>query len=873
MQVWECVVKWLENSGTMMAERQNRFERKGSRWQYQMYFLCQCVMMASYLTGMAGLMSALEQSLRVTLPRALCDELLESLRASEMLSSSTLKRHRLTLHCAFMLLLRQRHSYIDDEYVTYHTMDSSPQGGRDYLCSCMLRVRVTDLIEAMDKVEWMQCLWRNYTPSLNIPSVDAELMIAHLLWLHELLKFEPLTPVTIGSGRAGLVNKMHAWLHVLRLTQDTWMGTVMDVNLAVCFTTDWGTEAKFATHRACALKEYFPWMDEAVEAAAFRFEDIDGSDGDDEMPEDPQPFAFHGPDGDGIHEDDAASEGPPGLGDTDYEEDSDSEVDSEADFNWHFDHFMENDAFESDSDDAQPGLAYEPAELDPFSPPYTSAPPSPSLPADAEPQPETPLAPPPEFSNTAALQFADDGLSGDVIADAKALMLNPGMSLHTPGLLHILHHACEYMANAIPGFKEFKKKVGQVCDLLRRTYSRERLLTQCFGQEPLKSLRANFDGFRANIHHGRFGDIIDAAQELNCREVVLRAGWDVKKYNYGKEVPAKKDDNSWRIGLADVNDAITSDDFWAHIKIMLVIGETAQALFAWVLSCDCHGDNKIYKEFLQRMGAPSELWTKACPMCGRRAPAMAMGEFRELLSEVWSVTDAEVILMTTGLSREQRQRILDACRAAREAFVTYLGMKIAVYEEFPLVLAALAHNDQDKARRLAFRMADTYDSMSPAEKKLQHHLVRAILDHDGVVRAQLDQFVLRKQIGPHLMVHMARLRFIVIVENLVEGQHAKIARSLAGKGNHGPVHVAFKYHFPLLQSMLRDGPTMLQLVETMDKVNRPTQCVDVLGFRRHPVIVAAEQSVPHTAIRKGTSEGWLDKRYTKEYIRVSYLNT
>ena len=120
---------------------------------------------------------------------------------------------------------------------------------------------------------------------------------------------------------------------------------------------------------------------------------------------------------------------------------------------------------------------------------------------------------------------------------------------------------------------------------------------------------------------------------------------------------------------------------------------------------------------------------------------------------------------------------------------------------------------------------------------------------------------------------MARLRFIVIVENLVEGQHAKIARSLAGKGNHGPVHVAFKYHFPLLQSMLRDGPTMLQLVETMDKVNRPTQCVDVLGFRPHPVIGAAEQSVPHTAIRKGTSEGWLDKRYTKEYIRVSYLNT
>eukprot|EP00969_Alexandrium_andersonii_P064428 2838013-Alexandrium_andersonii.AAC.1 len=64
---------------------------------------------------------------------------------------------------------------------------------------------------------------------------------------------------------------MHAWLHALRLTRNTWVDTLLSVNLCVSFTTDWGTEARLSTHAACSIKHYFPWISEDTEARAFDF--------------------------------------------------------------------------------------------------------------------------------------------------------------------------------------------------------------------------------------------------------------------------------------------------------------------------------------------------------------------------------------------------------------------------------------------------------------------------------------------------------------------------------------------------------------------------------------------------------------------------
>ena len=184
---WEAVVKWLSDAHGTLSQ-QNNLEKVGRTWRYQMLYLCHCVMLGSHLRGMAGLQVAMGAALRAALPASLCEQMLSTVRASTVPSQSTVQRHRLTLHCALMLLFRERRSLVD-EVVTYHTMDSSPQGHRDYLCARVIAVRLSDLIDAMDGAEWMELAWRTSGP-LDISDEDAALMLRLLSWMQKTLELE-----------------------------------------------------------------------------------------------------------------------------------------------------------------------------------------------------------------------------------------------------------------------------------------------------------------------------------------------------------------------------------------------------------------------------------------------------------------------------------------------------------------------------------------------------------------------------------------------------------------------------------------------------------------------------------------------------------
>ena len=92
--------------------------------------------------------------------------------------------------------------------------------------------------------------------------------------------------------------------------------------------------------------------------------------------------------------------------------------------------------------------------------------------------------------------------------------------------------------------------------------------------------------------------------------------------------------------------------------------------------------------------------------------------------------------ISAGLSRSSRQVLLDSGAAAREAFATYVDMQCAVYEQFPLVLTALAHVDVSKAREKALRMADAHDGMGESERNSLRKLAQVILDPNGATRVR-----------------------------------------------------------------------------------------------------------------------------------------
>eukprot|EP00959_Pyramimonas_sp_CCMP1952_P044384 927494-Pyramimonas_sp.AAC.1 len=95
-----------------------------------MQFLVTCMLMASKLKNQSSLYDAVKYALKLALPNGWAETFIEHVETPGQLpSKSTVQRHRLTLHCAFLLLLREwnsRHS----QYAVFLSADSSPQGKR-----------------------------------------------------------------------------------------------------------------------------------------------------------------------------------------------------------------------------------------------------------------------------------------------------------------------------------------------------------------------------------------------------------------------------------------------------------------------------------------------------------------------------------------------------------------------------------------------------------------------------------------------------------------------------------------------------------------------------------------------------------------------
>ena len=302
-----------------------------------------------------------------------------------------------------------------------------------------MTARAADLVEAMGKVNWMQSVSRG-DALCNLGARDSELMIRHLSWLQKLLQMVPCCPVSVGSGRAGVAHKMHAWLRALRLTSRTWLDTILSVNVSVSSTTDGGTEARLSSHAECSIKQYLPWASGETEAPALDFEME--PDAETSAEEEQQPYQFEGQERGWP----SSRPRPP--------------LPEQREFRFR------TDDLDSVSDD-DPSAVVEPQLAQP-------AQPSPSRPPDdnkaqEDPQPEAPVQ---HGSVHAALQFSGVGgkLGSDVVADAHALKLNPYVTLRAPGMLHILRHACEYMTEAMAGFKDFRRQVAVVCDVCRRAF-------------------------------------------------------------------------------------------------------------------------------------------------------------------------------------------------------------------------------------------------------------------------------------------------------------------------------------------------------------------------------------------------------------------
>lgn len=675
---------WLERVGRdAKGCRQLHTEVVSGTWQWRIAYLLQHVVLSLELRAAASFYRVLRSCLAAVMPEVWCSTFLQLLENTPRPRRATLYFHRLTLHAGF-LLHSQRHieNIIFDKegraihFVTYITCDSSPQGKRDWLMTMICRVPIDRLVEAFEAA---RTLWMT-SDSDDIAA--AERADKALQVLQQALRWEVLSPVVIGSGRASAKHKMKALMWALRMSS-SWDVVARTLSNAQ-YTTDFGTEMKLATFPPFCMQDFFPWIgpqgagprDEPFRDTHSTF-DFDWAPRADtelaasvtgESAPDPPAFNmgwFELPDCD-LPPVPAAPASP-------------SAADVAFDFGW-----------ACGVGAAAPQILGEHAE---------AAAAQPQLGPTAQAQGEH--AEPDAFLNGACPYMPEEHSARHSEHDELRVLTD--FSLHIPGLQHILSNATDAMGASMLSWQAWLPKLKAVCDLLRRRYSRDRLKNTCFVNEPASLQWPLFEGFSAHVVQGRWGSIAEAVTMLLPLETALRYAWDIERFNYGRstnDLPQPPAEESCRMDLGLLNDAITGEFFWAYTFMVYSLVDTVSHSTHWVMGCPCHSSRAAVGNATARAALPQG---RSCPMAGRRAPEVASGELLSILRETWRVR-ASALRMESRLvllPEASLAKLVTDFGLGRQAFMFYVEVKLVAFQQLPLLLIGLGCVDPRTARRVA----------------------------------------------------------------------------------------------------------------------------------------------------------------------------
>jgi hypothetical protein len=172
-------------------------------------------------------------------------------------SSTTLYRHRLTMHMGFSLYMgKQMQNMMESPggMCCWQTVDSSPHMNFDWVLTGMATMRTCDLQESFQHA----MILLSSDPEEVRPEVrDAARHLALKLAL------VPGVPTAVASGKAGLAAKMHATIHSRRLTSMSWKGAVRTMNSTASWVGDLGTEARFCRFRGHIKDMFGQWAVDA----------------------------------------------------------------------------------------------------------------------------------------------------------------------------------------------------------------------------------------------------------------------------------------------------------------------------------------------------------------------------------------------------------------------------------------------------------------------------------------------------------------------------------------------------------------------------------------------------------------------------------
>ena len=597
--------------------------------------------------------------------------------------------------------------------------------------------------------------------------------------LAPMIQWRQGVPAAVGSGRSSLRRKVHAIAHAQRLTTQGWPSATSLLNATVSFTGDLGTEARIPNYCAPLASLFGEWVIDAPR-------DSDGDSGSDRSGAE------------------SAGRAPPAF---------DIQAAEPV-------HGADEEARVAEAaTTAEAGAPAAAAAGDIVAFDFDAG----LVDAGVPPPPPPPVADAEE-------------------EEGEELTIDFSRSVFVAGLLHIVSNITKDLDKPLVSWEWFVRSLKQVCRLLSRRWTRDRLREHCFSDPALRVLwdAAEFEHFRGQVYEGRWGSVSHAVGEVLARAAILRRGWSKDAFLSRGGVDEDRGEEALIVAIAD--EAILSERFWAYARMVDAVVRLLKTTSDWGESCACHwaevGLERVSrhsrrKRFQAAYGAAS------CPMRTMQAPACAAGFHFELLSRFAETAHTDLLMDPAFalLGEEDRASVLADFARARSHITTSFRLKLSHWRQLPWVLFGLAHWEEERAAECARRALALYASAPPAAP---HHWLSAVLcEPGGVGHAQMTLLVSgqRRLVElPFLCAMAARLRFASVTERWIEGRHAR-AKAVLGRAPHiSATHYAFYGALPELEAMSRDPALVARLAEHCAMVRNPWEAVRRMGLERHPAV-------------------------------------
>eukprot|EP00969_Alexandrium_andersonii_P154473 6827907-Alexandrium_andersonii.AAC.1 len=140
----------------------------------------------------------------------------------------------------------------------------------------------------------------------------------------------------------------------------------------------------------------------------------------------------------------------------------------------------------------------------------------------------------------------------------------------------------------MPGWADWVASLKHVCNLIRRPWSKDRLLQTCFASPPASLHRDLYQRFTAQVYEHRWGTVTDAVQQLLPLEQSLRFAWSGQAFSFfqgqshgpGAEGDEEAEGRAGAVQVQAVSDAVSSEFFWRYCSAVDLLAKTIRHLEA-----------------------------------------------------------------------------------------------------------------------------------------------------------------------------------------------------------------------------------------------------------------------------------------------------